>query len=68
MEENGKVEVTQKANGTKIQRTVVYDANGGTGVPTTQNFDRKATVNVDFSTIPTREGYAFLDWASNSSV
>lgn len=69
LDKDGNVKITAKTEGSKIERTVSYDANGGTGnVPSTQTVERKNTVNVDFSTLPTRDGYKFLGWATTNNA
>ena len=52
--------------------TAAFDANGGTGVPTTlsntQEFESTSTQTVDLGvpdTVPTREGYDFLGWSTS---
>ena len=48
---------------------VQYDANGGIGVPTdTSEYEEGDKVNVTFGTMPPRERYTFLGWATNASA
>ena len=48
--------------------TVTYDANGGTGAPSSVPAEHKSTVTVDFSNKPTRTKYNFLGWATTSNA
>lgn len=50
-----------------ITYTVSYNANGGTGAPSSQtkSYDIALTLS---STIPTREGYTFIGWATTSTA
>lgn len=72
MDENGKVELIGKIGEdgrVKLERTVTYSANGGTGnVPSMQTVNYKDTVNVNFATVPTREGYRFLGWDTSANA
>ena len=47
--------------------TITYNANGGTGVPSSQTktYGKSLTLS---STKPTRTGYTFLGWATSSSA
>ena len=47
--------------------TVTYNANGGTGAPAnqTKTYGVKLTLS---STVPTRDGYTFLGWATSASA
>jgi len=47
--------------------TVNYDANGGSGAPTAQIKYYGETLTLS-STVPTRSGYAFLGWSTDSSA
>ena len=47
--------------------TISYNANGGTGAPSSQKKDYGANTTFS-STIPTRTGYTFKGWASFSSA
>ncbi len=47
--------------------TVSYNANGGTNAPNAQIKTHDVALTL-FSTIPTRDGYTFLGWATNSST
>ena len=47
--------------------TVSYNANGGTGAPSSQT-KTNGTVLTISSTVPTRTGYKFLGWATSSSA
>ena len=44
---------------------VTYDANGGTGAPTEQNFVYNSDAKIS-TTVPTRKGYTFVDWVYES--
>lgn len=46
---------------------VIYDANGGTGAPSSQTKTYGVTLMLS-STIPTRTNYAFLGWATSASA
>lgn len=48
-----------------------YNANGGSGAPTTQTYTGSSTSSHSFtvsSTEPTRSGYTFLGWSTSSSA
>ena len=49
--------------------TLRYNANGGTGAPSTQTYSTTDTVHYFdvSSTVPTRSGYRFLGWSTSSS-
>jgi len=47
--------------------TISFDANGGSGAPSAQNKDYGANITLS-DTVPTRSGYIFLGWATNSSA
>ena len=47
--------------------TVKYNANGGTGAPSSQTKTYGVTLKLS-STIPTRENYTFLGWATSASA
>lgn len=50
------------------QRTLSYDANGGTGAPTAQTFyDDNFSVQIS-TTVPTRSNYQFMGWSKNSDA
>ncbi len=51
-----------KANATY---SVTYDANGGSGAPSTQTGSTNYTIS---STVPTRFGYTFLGWSTSSGA
>jgi len=46
----------------KKNYTVTYNANGGSGGPSSQTVAEGSTVNVSFSPLPTRTGYTFKGW------
>lgn len=46
--------------------TITYNANGGTGGPTTQTKTYGVPLTIT-STVPTRENYAFKGWATSAS-
>ena len=48
-----------------------YNANGGTGAPSTQSYTGTSTSSHSFtvsSTTPTKSGYTFLGWSTSSSA
>ena len=48
-----------------------YDANGGSGAPSTQSYTGTSTSNHSFtisSTTPSKSGYTFLGWSTSSSA
>ena len=45
--------------------TVSFNANGGTGAPSAQTKTYGQTLTLS-STVPTREGYTFLGWATSA--
>ncbi|MBR3836130.1 MAG: InlB B-repeat-containing protein [Clostridia bacterium] len=45
--------------------TLSYNANGGSGAPSSQSGSTNYTIS---STVPTRTGYAFLGWSTSSSA
>ena len=47
--------------------TITYNANGGTGAPSSQSKVHGSTIKIP-STIPTRSGYTFLGWNSSSTA
>lgn len=47
--------------------TVTYDANGGVGAPSTQTKPHGINIVIS-STIPTKNGYTFLGWATSSTA
>ena len=47
--------------------TVSYDANGGSGAPSSQTKTKDVTLTLS-STKPTRSGYTFLGWATSASA
>lgn len=53
--------------GAKTSYTVSYNANGGSGAPSSQTkwYDETLTLS---STVPTKSGYTFLGWATSSSA
>lgn len=54
---------------TKINRywTVSYDANGGTGAPSSQTKNYGSTLTLS-SVVPTRTGYTFTGWSDGSTT
>ncbi len=50
--------------------TLRYNANGGTGAPSTQTYSTTDTVHYFdvSSTVPTRSGYRFLGWSTSSTA
>ncbi len=47
--------------------TISYNANGGTGAPSSQTKVKDETLTLS-STVPTRPGYTFLGWSTSSSA
>ena len=47
--------------------TITYDANGGTGAPSSQKFEPGTTVSLS-TVIPKREGYNFLGWSTSKAA
>lgn len=47
--------------------SISYNANGGSGAPSSQNIYAGVSYNLS-SVVPTREGYTFLGWATNSTA
>ncbi len=47
--------------------TISYNANSGSGAPSSQTATYDSTLTLS-STIPTRSGYKFLGWSANSSA
>lgn len=53
-----------------ITYTITYNANGGSGAPNAQStitYDKSASFTIP-STTPTRNGYTFLGWHTNSTA
>lgn len=50
-----------------VEYTVSYDANGGTGAPVSQTKTHNVTLTLS-DTTPTRDGYTFLGWSTNSAA
>ena len=48
-------------------RTVTYDANGGSGAPSAQTAVKTSAITLS-STAPKRAGYSFAGWATSSSA
>ena len=55
------------ANLPKTTYTVSYNANGGSGAPSSQTKTHGVALTLS-STVPTRSGYAFAGWATSSSA
>lgn len=51
----------------KTTYTVSYNANGGSGAPSSQTKTHGVALTLS-STVPTRSGYAFVGWATSSSA
>ncbi len=47
--------------------TITYNANGGTGAPSSQKKDYGKSITLS-TEIPTRSGYTFLGWSASSSA
>ena len=74
-ENTGKITITSvngqtsnSGNEEKKNFIITYDANGGTGVPDTQEANIGDTVNINFTTIPTRTNFKFLGWATTNDA
>ncbi|WP_294438713.1 InlB B-repeat-containing protein [uncultured Slackia sp.] len=53
----------------KAEHWVSYNPNGGSNyVPTSKQYMEGATVDVDFTAIPSKAGYTFLGWDTDSSA
>ncbi|OUO58317.1 InlB B-repeat-containing protein [Olsenella sp. An270] len=53
----------------KAEHWVSYNPNGGTShVPTGKQYMEGATVDVDFTAIPSKAGYTFLGWDTNRNA
>ena len=50
-----------------VTHTVSYDANGGSGAPSSQTKVYGSNLTIS-STIPTRDGYSFLGWSTSSEA
>lgn len=49
--------------------TITYNANGGTGAPTSQSYQYASTGSINLSNVaPTRVGYNFLGWSLSSTA
>ena len=60
--------VTSVSGGVKIPGySVTYDANGGTGAPSSQLKNKNDFVNIS-SVCPTRDGYAFIGWSTDKNA
>ncbi len=59
--------VTLYAKWTKLTYTVAYNANGGSGAPSSQTKSYGTTLTLS-STKPTRTGYTFRGWGTSSST
>ena len=55
------------AQWTPITYTISYNANGGTGSPTSQTKKYGETIQLS-STKPTRSGYVFMGWSTSSTA
>ena len=62
------LEITRATNASKTKTyTVTYNANGGTGAPAAQIKTDGVALTLS-STIPTRNGYSFLGWATSAGA
>ena len=59
--------ITLYAKWTLKTYTVSYNANGGSGAPSSQTKDYGVTLQLS-TTVPTKTGYNFLGWAETSSA
>lgn len=58
--------ITLHAHWSIIVYTVSYNANGGSGAPASQSKNHGTNITLS-STQPTRSGYTFLGWSTNST-
>lgn len=58
--------ITLYAHWSIIVYTVSYNANGGSGAPASQSKNHGTSITLS-STQPTRSGYTFLGWSTNST-
>ena len=62
---------TRAAQATNYTCYLYYDANNGSGAPSTQSYTGTSTSSHTFtvsSTLPSRSGYTFLGWSTSSSA
>lgn len=59
-------EESSSGGGTVTYYTITYDANGGSGAPSTQS-KKQGEVATISSTIPTKSGYTFAGWSTSST-
>ncbi|MBQ2003649.1 MAG: InlB B-repeat-containing protein, partial [Peptococcaceae bacterium] len=53
----------------KASNWVIYNPNGGdSNVPEGKQYTSNASVTVDFSKVPNRQGYTFLGWDTNATA
>ena len=65
--EEGEPQPEPKPEATKY--TVSYDANGGTGnVPASAEYEEGKSVTVEFTPVPTKEGFDFVGWAETAEA
>ena len=63
--------VSSGSSSTSYTCYLYYNANGGTGAPSTQSYTGTSTSSHSFtvsSTTPTKSGYTFLGWSTSSSA
>ena len=53
-------------NVSNVSYTVKYNANGGSGAPSSQSMKHNKSLTVS-TTVPTRTGYTFMGWATSST-
>ena len=60
-------DLTMTPEVTANEYTVSYNANGGSGAPSSQKYTYSPSGTITLSsTIPTRQGYEFLGWSTSS--
>ena len=67
----GQLYAVWEKNATQYTCYLYYNANGGSGAPSTQSYTGTSTSNHSFtvaSGTPTRSGYDFLGWSTSSSA
>ena len=70
LNQDGSVSIDGELSGSQIvtKYTVSYNANGGQGGPSSARYENGEIVTVDFTKNPTRTGYNFLGWSTDSKA